>query len=63
VGKNHLRLRIQEGRVIREAIGFGMGSWHPLSGKGVKMAFVPQVNIFQGKRNLQMKIVDLQAAG
>jgi hypothetical protein len=49
--------------VIREAIGFGMGSWHPLSGKGVKMAFVPQVNIFQGKRNLQMKIVDLQAAG
>jgi len=63
VGKNHLRLRIQEGRVIREAIGFGMGSWHPLSGKGVKMAFVPQVNIFQGKRNLQMKIVDLQPAG
>ncbi len=63
VGKNHLRLRIQEGRVIREAIGFGMGSWHPLSGEGVKMAFVPQVNIFQGKRNLQMKIVDLQPAG
>ncbi len=63
VGKNHLRLRIQEGRVIREAIGFGMGYWHPLSEEGMKMAFVPQLNIFQGRRSLQMKIVDLQPAG
>ena len=63
VGKRHLRLRLQEGRVVREAIGFGMGPCHPLSGGGMKMAFVPQVNIFQGKRNLQMKIVDLQPAG
>jgi single-stranded-DNA-specific exonuclease len=54
VGKNHLRLRVQEGRVIREAIGFGMGSWHPLSGERMKMAFVPQLNIFRGKRSLQM---------
>ncbi|HYB21024.1 MAG TPA: DHHA1 domain-containing protein, partial [Thermodesulfobacteriota bacterium] len=63
VGKNHLRLRIQEGHAIREAIGFGMGSWHPLSGERMKMAFVPQLNIYQGKRSLQMKIVGLQPAG
>jgi hypothetical protein len=60
VGKDHLRLRIREGRWTREAIGFGLGSWHPFSGEGVKMAFVPQVSIFRGKRYLQMKIIDLK---
>jgi len=60
VGKGHLRVRIKEGGAIREAIGFGMGSWHPLAGEGMKMAFAPQIGIFQGKRNLQMKIIDLQ---
>lgn len=60
VGKGHLRLRLREGRWVREAIGFGMGSLHPISGERMKMAFVPQVGIYQGNRNLQMKIVDLQ---
>jgi single-stranded-DNA-specific exonuclease len=63
VGKNHLRLRVQEGRIVREAIGFRMGSLHPLSRQRVKLALSPQVNIFQGKRTLQLKIVDLQPVG
>jgi single-stranded-DNA-specific exonuclease len=61
VGKGHLRIRIQEGRRTREAIGFGMGSWHPFSGEGVRMAFSPQVNRYQGSRSLQLRIIDLQA--
>jgi single-stranded-DNA-specific exonuclease len=60
VGKGHLRLRIQEGRSVREAIGFGMASWHPLSQRRMKMAFSPQVGTYQGRRILQLKIVDLQ---
>ncbi|MGD0623882.1 MAG: single-stranded-DNA-specific exonuclease RecJ [Thermodesulfobacteriota bacterium] len=60
VGNGHLRLRIKEGRCIREAIGFRMASWHPLSREHVKMAFSPQINTFQGRRILQLKIVDLQ---
>ncbi|MBI5969252.1 MAG: single-stranded-DNA-specific exonuclease RecJ [Deltaproteobacteria bacterium] len=60
VGKGHLRLRIREGGLTREAIGFQMGSWHPLSGGRMKMAFAPQVGFFQGRRTLQLKIVDLQ---
>jgi len=60
VGKGHLRLRIKEGRSVREAIGFGMGSWHPLSQRRMKMAFSPQVGTYQGRRTLQLKIVDLQ---
>ncbi|MCX5916417.1 MAG: DHHA1 domain-containing protein, partial [Deltaproteobacteria bacterium] len=62
VGKGHLRIRIKEGRRTREAIGFGMGSWHPLSGEGMRMAFSPQVNLYQGSRSLQLRIIDLQPA-
>jgi len=60
VGKGHLRLRIREGGLTGEAIGFRMASWHPLSGGPMKMAFSPQVGFFQGRRTLQLKIVDLQ---
>jgi len=60
VGKGHLRLRIREGGLTREAIGFHMASWHPLSGGRMKMAFSPQVGFFRGRRTLQLKIVDLK---
>jgi single-stranded-DNA-specific exonuclease len=60
VGKGHLRLRIKEGRLVREAIGFGMASWHPVSQGRMKMAFSPQVGTYQGRRVLQLKIIDLQ---
>lgn len=62
VGKNHLRLRVQEGRIVRDAIAFRMASLHPLSRQRVKLALSPQVNIFQGRRTLQLKILDLQPA-
>jgi len=60
VGKSHLRLRVQEGQTIREAIGFRMASLHPLNRQRVKMAFCPQVNFYQGRRSLQLKVLDLQ---
>ena len=60
VGKGHLRVRIREGRRVREAIGFGMGGRHPLSGEGLRMAFSPQINLYQGNRSLQLRIIDLQ---
>jgi len=62
VGKGHLRIRIKEGERTREAIGFGMGAWHPVSGEGMRMAFSPQVNRYQGNRSLQLRIIDLQPA-
>ena len=60
VGKGHLRVRVREGHRVREAIGFGMGARHPLSGEGMRMAFSPQVNLYQGNRSLQLRILDLQ---
>ena len=60
VGNGHLRLRIKDGNRIRDAIGFRMGSLHPLGGSQVNMAFSPQINIYQGRKMLQLRIVDLQ---
>jgi single-stranded-DNA-specific exonuclease len=60
VGKDHLRVGVKQGRFRRDAIGFGMGRHHPLTGAGMKMAFVPQVGSFRGRRTLQLKIIDLQ---
>jgi single-stranded-DNA-specific exonuclease len=63
VGRNHLRLRVQEGQTVREAIGFRMAPLHPLSRQRIKLAFSPQVNLYQGRRSLQLKILDLQPLG
>ncbi|MBM4330312.1 MAG: single-stranded-DNA-specific exonuclease RecJ [Deltaproteobacteria bacterium] len=63
VGKNHMRLRLKEGRGTRSAIGFQMASWHPMAGEHMQMAFSPQVGFFQGKKTLQLKIIDLKPAG
>ncbi len=60
VGNGHLRLRIKDGNRIRDAIGFRMGSLHPLTGDHVNLAFSPQINIYQGRKLLQLRIVDIQ---
>ncbi len=60
VGNGHLRLRIKDGNRIRDAIGFRMGSLHPLIGTHMNMAFSPQINLYQGRKTLQLRIVDLQ---
>ncbi len=60
VGESHLRLRIKEGRITRKAIAFHMGSRHPLAGENMKMAFTPSLGFFQGRRTLDLKVIDLQ---
>jgi single-stranded-DNA-specific exonuclease len=60
VGNGHLRLRIKHGNLVRDAIGFRMGSFHPLVGNHMNLAFSPQINLYQGRKTLQLRIVDLQ---
>jgi single-stranded-DNA-specific exonuclease len=60
VGKIHLRLRVREGQTVRDAIGFRLADLHPLKGRRANLALSPQANVFQGRRTLQLKVVDLQ---
>jgi len=62
VGKGHLKMRVGNGRSSLDAIGFGMGNVMPASDSQIRVAFVPQINIWQGVKSLQLKIKDLQTA-
>ena len=58
VGKNNLKLKLEEGCVY-DAIGFRMGHLHPVESKHVKIAFVPQINEWQGVKNIQLELMDI----
>ena len=60
VGDRHLKLRLQQGETVHEAIGFGMGRYHSLQGERVDILFTPEVNRWQGSETIQLKMLDLR---
>ncbi|MFO7600729.1 MAG: single-stranded-DNA-specific exonuclease RecJ [Candidatus Desulfacyla sp.] len=62
VGERHLKLRLRQGETVHEAIGFGLGRWHPLLGERVDVLFTPELNRWQGAETIQLKMVDLRRA-
>jgi single-stranded-DNA-specific exonuclease len=62
VGNNHLKLQLQQGNSARYAIGFGMGTLHPLKGP-VDVAFYAQRNSFRNEVEIELRLNDLKPAG
>ena len=71
VGKGHLKLNIKEESLFFDAIGFNLAErFSPVlngppnsSSPGktkVKIAFIPQINDWQGTRSVQLKIKDIK---
>ena len=60
VGNGHLKLKIKEGGCFYDAIGFNMGSASTLNDEAIRLAFVPQFNVWQGVKNIQLKLKDIQ---
>jgi len=58
VGEDNLKLRVEED-VIYDAIGFQMGRLHPLESQRIRIAFVPQINEWRGKKNIQLELRDI----
>lgn len=58
----HLWLELEDGSGRAEAIGFGMGSQHPLRDRVVDVVFVPMAERWQGKNRLTLKLLDVRAA-
>ncbi len=61
----HLKLRVKNGQAgVKSALGFGQsGRWPDLRiGDKIDLVFYPEINEFNGKREVQLKIVDLQQA-
>lgn len=62
VGEKHLKLKVGDAQKQMEAIGFNLGDRHPLAANHGDVAFVPQWNIYQEVRTIQLKIRDLRLA-
>ncbi len=63
IGKEgkHLRLKLSDGRVMWDAVAFGMGALHAnLPGKEVDVAYHVELNTWQGSARLQLNVRDLR---
>jgi single-stranded-DNA-specific exonuclease len=71
VGKGHLKLKITENSQCFDAIGFNLAErFFSLiqedsdvslqEKKRVRIAFIPQMNDWQGRRSVQLKIKDIK---
>jgi len=61
----HLKLRVKNGQAgVKSALGFGQSDkWPDLRiGDKIDLVFYPEINEFNGKREVQLKIVDLVIA-
>ncbi len=61
VGSKHLQLRLRHKGKPLKAIAFGMGSMHPIKGHGFDVAFSPYLDVWQGRKNLGLKIKELKS--
>ncbi len=63
VGKNHLRMRVRQGKKIFDVIGFGFGDFvEQLSLHGVDfdMAYVIEKNFHNGVTKIQLRVKDIR---
>ena len=60
VGNNHLKMRVKQGRTVRDAIGFGMGNLNLSPGINLDTAFIPQINLWNGGKSIQLKLKDVR---
>ena len=60
VGNGHLKLKIKENGQFFDAIGFNMGSRYDLTDDKIRVAFVPQFNLFNGEKLIQLNLKDIK---
>jgi len=59
--KKHARLWVTDGTATREAVVWGVGDG-PLPDGRFDLAFVPQINEYNGTSSIQLKVLDWKAA-
>ena len=71
VGKGHLKLKIKEDSLFYDAIGFNLAEQFlpslqapadssPNGRNKIKIAFIPQINTWQGIKSIQLKVKDIK---
>ncbi len=63
VGDNHLKLRVREGDIMHEAIGFNLACTHEnIQGSLINMVYIPEINRWNGSERVQLRMLDLEPA-
>ncbi|NIA19509.1 MAG: single-stranded-DNA-specific exonuclease RecJ [Xanthomonadaceae bacterium] len=60
VGRNHLRLDVRDHSAKSNAIGFNMGDRQISAGDRIALAFVPQINTWNGNQSIQLNLKDIR---
>ena len=62
-GAAHLKMRLRGGNTVLDGIGFNLGAYAEVlaAGEVVDLAFVPDINEYNGRRSLQLNVKDLGA--
>ena len=60
VGNGHLKLRLGNHLADIDAIGFGLGSLIPEPEAQVRVVFIPEINHWQGTKNLRIKMKGIE---
>jgi len=62
VGNNHLKMRLKDRSVYIDAIGFDLGEMLEVveSSSRVDVAYIPQINEWEGGKNIQLRLVGVR---
>lgn len=60
VAKKHLRVVLGKGAEVKDAIAFGKGHMHPLSGKGFAVAFSPYLDRWKGREKVGIRVKEVK---
>ena len=63
VGGRHLKMRIRQNGSILEAIGFGLAGNPCALDKPINFIFTPEIDQWQGREKLQLRLIDMEPAG
>jgi single-stranded-DNA-specific exonuclease len=61
--KQHVKLWVTDGSTTHEAVWWGAGKEPALPVGRFDFAFMPQINEYNGRRNVQLKLLDWRAVG
>jgi single-stranded-DNA-specific exonuclease len=59
--KQHVKMWVTDGAATHEAVWWGVGN-EPLPAACFDLAFAPQINEYNGRRTVQLKVLDWRAA-
>ncbi|ABO49270.1 exonuclease RecJ [Desulforamulus reducens MI-1] len=67
VGKNggHLKMRVREDHTVLDGIGFNLASYSEMlaANDTVDMAFIPSINVWNGRTSVQLEVKELKETG